>query len=195
MKLTSIGRKVGVAALGGALTVIFVSSPAWADSASDSRATFVSGNATTCSDAGFASDTQLGSSSDTSASDANVSGTVNPNSGSVQPGMGEELDVAITGSNIVIDAVVVKGGNGYNVYSNSSYLPPTLGSPQHYISPLNGGGNVPTISHWFVCYHVSGSEVPVGAVGALGATGLSAAAFGVIMFRSRRRRAASTAGV
>ncbi len=25
---------------------------------------------------------------------------------------------------------------------------------QHYISPLNPGGNVPAISHWFVCYHL-----------------------------------------
>jgi hypothetical protein len=41
------------------------------------------------------------------------------------------------------------------VYSNPSVLPPNLQPDQHYISPLNNGGNVPTISHWFVCYRTA----------------------------------------
>src|SRR5436189_265862 len=81
-----------------------------------------------------------------------------PNSGTIHPGQGEELNVTVTNPDVVVDAVVVKGGNGYNVYPNPSapppILPPALPPPQHYIAPLNGGGNVPALSHWFVCYHL-----------------------------------------
>jgi Domain of unknown function (DUF5979) len=131
-------------------------------SPSDPRASFFSGNVTTCSALGYGGDTQLGSDNNSNASDGNVTGTVATNSGSVQPGVGQEVNVTIA-SEVVVDAVVVKGGDGYNVYSKASFLPPTLGSPQHYISPLNGGGNVPTISHWFVCYHLTTSP-PVGSI-------------------------------
>jgi hypothetical protein len=71
--------------------------------------------------------------------------------------------VTITGANVVIDAVIVKGGNAYNQYTDPSVLPPTLVTPQHYISPFNGGGNVPTISHWFVCYHLT-TPPPTGSI-------------------------------
>jgi hypothetical protein len=121
---------------------------------SDSRATMVSGNVTTCAGAGFDGDIQVGSSSNSNASDANVQGVVKPNAGTTQPGTGEEVDITLLNPSAVIDAVIVKGGPAYNVYSNSSVLPPALGPDQHYISPLNPGGNVPTISHWFVCYSV-----------------------------------------
>src|SRR6478609_260054 len=120
---------------------------------SDSRATMVAGNVTTCAGAGLAGDIQVGSSSNGNASDANISGVVKANAGTTQPGVGQEVD--ITRINPVhIDVVVVKGGPAYNVYSNPAVLPPALGPDQHYISPLNPGGNVPTISHWFVCYHL-----------------------------------------
>jgi hypothetical protein len=122
---------------------------------SDPRATFVVGNVTTCAEVGFASDTQIGSGTNASAADANVSGTVKANAGAVQPGRGQELDVTIIGANVVIDAVVVKGGPGFNVYSAPAFLPPALSPDQHYIAPLNGGGNVPDIGHWFVCYHLT----------------------------------------
>jgi hypothetical protein len=64
----------------------------------------------------------------------------------------------------------MKGGPAYNVYRDGSgsvpddYTPSGpanldgLDSPQSYISPLNGGGNVPTISHWFICY--TGGDTP-----------------------------------
>jgi hypothetical protein len=122
---------------------------------SDGRATFVSGNVTTCAAVGFpaASEVQVGAPENKSASDANVAGTPTVNAGSTQPGVGEEVNVNLTGANIVIDAIVVKGGPAYNVYSNPAALPPTLAAPQHYISPLNPGGRVPALSHWFICYH------------------------------------------
>jgi LPXTG-motif cell wall-anchored protein len=44
---------------------------------------------------------------------------------------------------LVFQAVVVKGGDGYHVYN------PPVASME---SPLNNGGNVPELSHWFVCY-------------------------------------------
>ena len=130
---------------------------------SDGRAVFHDGNVVTCAGAGFPGTIQMGSPQNHDASDANVSGVVAPNSGTIQPGQGEEVNVTLVNPLAVIDAVVVKGGNGYNVYSNPSFLPPTLGPPQHYISPFNGGGNVPTISHWFVCYHLT-TPPPTGSI-------------------------------
>ena len=56
----------------------------------------------------------MGSPSNTSASDAYVSGTVATNAGTVQPGVGQEVNVTIIGPNVVIDAVIVKGGQAYN---------------------------------------------------------------------------------
>jgi uncharacterized repeat protein (TIGR01451 family) len=147
---------VAVTALAG-VGVVLSGPAAWADSPSDPRASFVAGNVTTCGGVGLGSDTQLGSDSNNSASDNNVSGVVKTNAGSVQPGQGQEVDVSLTNPNVVIDVAMVKGGNGYNLYTNGTYLPPALGPDQHYISPLNNGGNVPTISHWFVCYHTIAS--------------------------------------
>ena len=105
----------------------------------------------------------MGPGNNQSASDTNVGGTVLRNAGAIQPGRGEEVNVAILGVGVVIDAVVVKGGPAYNVYSNAAFLPPTLPPNQHYISPLNGGGNVPDISHWFVCYHLT-TPPPLGSL-------------------------------
>jgi hypothetical protein len=125
---------------------------------SDDRATFVEGNVTTCAGAGFPGRIEMGSTSNTSASDSNVSGTVKTNAGSVQPGKGQEVNVALLKPNVTIDAVVVKGADGYNLYTNPAVLPPALQPDQHYIPPLTGSGpngNVPTISHWFVCYHLT----------------------------------------
>ena len=121
---------------------------------SDSRAKMVVGNATTCAGAGFAGSIQVGSSSNGNAQDANVKGVVKTNAGLTQTGTGQEVNITLLNGSVSIDAVIVKGGPAYNVYSNSSVLPPTLGPDQHYISPLNPGGNVPTISHWFVCYTI-----------------------------------------
>jgi len=134
-----------------------------AASPSDARATFVPGNVTTCAGAGFPGTIQVGADGNSPANDANVSGTPAPNTGPIQPGQGEEVDVAVTGVGVIIDAVVVKGGPAYNLYANPTFLPPTLPPPQHYISPLNGGGNVPDLSHWFICYHL-GTPPPTGSL-------------------------------
>jgi Domain of unknown function (DUF5979) len=131
---------------------------------SDPRAAFHDGNAVTCAQAGITTSTdQVGAHGDASASDGNVAGVPAPNTGPIQPGQGEELNVSVV-PDVVVDGVVVKGGNGYNVYSNPQVLPPTLPPPQHYISPFNGGGNVPDLSHWFVCYHLTTPPPPVGSL-------------------------------
>jgi hypothetical protein len=158
VELGKARRRVVVAASFFACAAVFASvgwpqAPAAAQSPSDSRARFVEGNVTTCAGVGFAADLQVGSSSNTSAGDAHVVGTVKTNAGAAHAGQGQELDVATLGTGFVIDAIVVKGGPAYNVYTNPSVLPPALGPDQHYISPFNHGGNVPTISHWFICYH------------------------------------------
>jgi hypothetical protein len=125
-----------------------------AQSSSDARARLVEGNVTTCAGVGLPTDVQVGSSTNANASDTHVQGIVKTNAGTTHPGQGQELDVA-TGRGLVIDAVVVKGGPAYNVYTNPSVLPPAMQPDQHYIAPFNRGGNVPIISHWFVCYRLA----------------------------------------
>ena len=117
-------------------------------SASDPRAAFNSGNAVTCAQVGFAGANQLGAQGNATASDGNVTGTPAPNAGSIQPGTGEELNVTLLNPNAVIDAVVVKGGNGYNVYSNATFLPPTL--PPH----CSTAGPRPTRCRWRTLFGV-----------------------------------------
>lgn len=176
-------KRAAVPALAIALVLGVVASPVGAAS-QDTRATPESGNVTTCAQVGFASDTQVGSTSDGNASDTNVSGTVSNN--------GEDLDVTIssagTNAGVVIDAIVVKGGDNYNLYTNQQYLPPQLASDQNYDSPPNGGGNIPTISHWFVCYNTGGTPEPLGTIGIAGASGLAAIGLGFVLWRARRRR-------
>lgn len=117
-------------------------------SPSDDRARFVGGNATSCEDVGRPpGDVQLKGPGARPASDSFVEGTVDGQ---------RRLQVTITAAGraagVVIRAVVVKGSDGHNVYERRAVLPPDLGPPQNYVPPLNGGGNIPVISHWFVCY-------------------------------------------
>jgi Domain of unknown function (DUF5979) len=166
---------LGLAAVGAGIMTLAALSPVRASAAnaspSDPRAQFVSGNVTTCAGAGFGSDIQIGPGTNVSASDANIAGTVRPNAGTVQPGQGQEVNIVITPvgvtAGVTIDAVIVKGGAAYNVYTNSTFLPPTLLPDQHYISPFNGGGNVPDISHWFVCYRLTAPPPPPPGFGSL----------------------------
>lgn len=126
---------------------------------SDPRAEFVLGNVTTCAQISGvpAGAIRMGASDSSSAGDAFVVGTT----GESGTTLNVEITPAGTAAGVVIDAVVVKGSNGYNIY-RSPNVPPALPPPQRYISPLNDGGNIPTISHWFVCYHVT--DLPVGSL-------------------------------
>src|SRR5262245_15861338 len=143
--------------MGIAVGVVLVATPGYAQvitpasSPSDIRAEFRPGNASTCGQVGLPDSIQMGAPSNVGAADAYVAGTV------VTLPQGSGLNVAITpvgtAAGVVIDAVVVKGGNGHNVYRDPAVLPPLLQPPQVYISPINAGGNLPVISHWFLCYH------------------------------------------
>jgi hypothetical protein len=101
---------------------------------------------------------KVGAQRNNAAGDPNVSGVVQPHAGG-----GEELNVTLLDPNVVIDGIVVKGGDGYNLYTESAVLPPALPSPQGYISPLVGSSNVPAISHWFICYHKT-TPLPTGSL-------------------------------
>lgn len=59
---------------------------------------------------------------------------------------GTYLDVIALPEGFTITGVVVKGGDNYNVYPDLGDLP---WADLH--APLNNGGNVPEISHWFAC--------------------------------------------
>jgi prepilin-type N-terminal cleavage/methylation domain-containing protein len=98
------------------------------------------GNITTCAQAGYSGALQLGSSSATSASDSYITGTVHGS-------LSQYVDIAVA-LHATVSAVIVKGGPDYNTYNIYTQV------GQNLVSPLNSGGNVPTISHWFVCYTV-----------------------------------------
>jgi hypothetical protein len=156
--------RIGSALLAGSLLLVLCGSDAWASPActSDKRGTsYVTGSPKTCVDVGLRGDTQVGSTSDDDASDVHVAGTVTTNEGSVQPGIGQEVDITIAGpASVVVDAVVVAGGFRHSIYRNAKFLPPTLGPDQHYIAPFNIYGSVPGINYWFTCYHLD----PAGAL-------------------------------
>jgi hypothetical protein len=48
--------------------------------------------------------------------------------------------------NVVVNAVVVKGGNGYNSYN---------GNFPEMILPLNNRGQLSNIGDWFVCHEIA----------------------------------------
>jgi len=142
--------------------------------ANDPRATFVERNATECAHLERDGVTSLpgdvvqltggGGGQDQSAGDAYVTGTVTANVDTPFGRAPRALQVDLTPEGrrrgVVIRAVVVKGGNGYNAYVDASVLPPALAPNQDYISPWVGQSNIADISHWFVCYTVGPPPEP-----------------------------------
>jgi hypothetical protein len=130
-------------ALVGAAALAFMVQPAGATQGggpSDPRAEYhgPNANATTCSDVDVSAQHHFGIEGAIGGSDGYVTATVSD--GADNPDA--VLDIT-TAPGVEVKAVVVKGGNGYNLYS--SVVP-------GMIAPLNVGDKVPTISHWFVCY-------------------------------------------
>jgi len=156
----------GAIAMASGAVLLGTTGVAGAASASDpTRADFHSGNVVSCSQVGFG-DSKTAFASGTNG--INVDGIVGTTTGGTTANIATPLPAGI-----VIQAVVMKGGPAYNVYSDGSGSVPAnhtplgvvvgvnddgLASPQNYISPLNGGGNIPTISHWFICY--TGGDTP-----------------------------------
>jgi hypothetical protein len=156
-------RKPGIGIL-GICSIIVAAGAAWlvpfgsaiADTASDPRADFHdAANVTTCAQVGFANDIILGSGGDSQAngtvtSDSFFSVTISAFTGPDAASDAQEINVQQLKAGAVIDAVIVKGGNGYNQYP---------GNFSNMIAPKNNGGNVPQISHWFLCYHTTEAGV------------------------------------
>ena len=113
------------------------SAVASAEDTQDPRAIAHDGNVTTCGSAGV-SGTLL-----KPVVDYQFTGGV--------PNVDQYVTITGVSGGVTVSAVVVKGGDGYNVY-----VPGRLGLPAtppwtNLRSPLNGGGNIPQISHWYVC--------------------------------------------
>lgn len=126
-----------VVAMIGAVAVALAASTASADPAPEPR--FVEGNVTTCEEAGLTGEVLFGSSPDYPSNPAAGSGTVS--------GDGTTLDVTIN-EGFTASGIVVKGGPDTNVYDGPFVGPTTVEGMQ---SPPVGQGNIPEISHWFVC--------------------------------------------
>ncbi|HJP73418.1 MAG TPA: hypothetical protein VJ914_04070, partial [Pseudonocardiaceae bacterium] len=93
----------------------------------DNRATAHAGNAVNCAEAGLPDDTTI-----------TLSGLED------KTGTYVTISAKDIPSGDTLLAVVVKGGPAYNVYQGLSAW--TL-----LHSPINPGGQIPTISHWFAC--------------------------------------------
>ncbi|SFB64211.1 LPXTG-motif cell wall anchor domain-containing protein [Amycolatopsis marina] len=67
------------------------------------------------------------------------------------PNVDQYLTITGLGDGVTVSGIVVKGGPGYNVYvpgeKGLSDVPPWT----ELRSPLNKGGKIPAISHWFAC--------------------------------------------
>lgn len=128
---------VGAAAFGVAMVVSSLV-VGHAGAAVSSNPTQYTGNVTTCEDVGYPGSTQLeGAITSGNGGNSVISYTVTDNKYVTLT----SVDVTVT-----IQVVVVKGGDHYNVYN-----PAVVGMQ----SPLNGGGQVPNLSHWYVCYTVT----------------------------------------
>ena len=101
----------------------------------DPRATAYDDNATTCADAGLSGE--------------HVTKRITYQGGT--PNEDQYLDITAVDEGVEVTGIVVKGGNGYNVYvpgqNGLSATPPW----EELRSPLTDGGNLPQISHWYVC--------------------------------------------
>lgn len=101
----------------------------------DPRATAHDGNATTCADAGLTGE--------------DVTEHVTYERG--KPNEDQYLDITAVDDGVEVTGIVVKGSNGYNVYipgeKGLGETPPW----EDLRSPLTDSGNLPQISHWYVC--------------------------------------------
>lgn len=101
----------------------------------DPRATAYDGNATTCAGVELTGE--------------DVTEQVTYERGT--PNEDQYLDITAVDEGVEVTGIVVKGGNGYNVYvpgeKDLGETPPW----EDLRSPLNDGGNLPQISHWYVC--------------------------------------------
>lgn len=94
-------------------------------------------NATTCADIGLSDD-------------EDVTDRITYERGEIDDEQ-QYLDITAVDEGVTVTGIVVKGGDGYNVY-----VPGELGLPDappwtDLRAPLNNGGAIPALSHWYVC--------------------------------------------
>ena len=125
------------------------------------------GNATTCTQVGFSGATFFGGSNHIGSYpgalfdyriDDHAVGSVEATSDDSD--VGKYVNLSDVSSTITINAVIVKGGDGYNQYS--PYVPnmhaPLVGSSD----VASASVNVPDISHWFLCYTTNPTTTTTG---------------------------------
>jgi hypothetical protein len=131
-------RLLAVATLTAVTGLGLVGVAAAATGTEDDRATRHEGNVTTCAEAGLAGAKQLGGST-SGANQDGITATVTD---------ATYLSYTTDGS-VTVYGAVVKGGDAYNVYP--------AGVTTDLRAPLTDGGQIPQISHWFICYDVTGT--------------------------------------
>jgi LPXTG-motif cell wall-anchored protein len=155
---TRRARAVVIAAATAVTTAVISAGLLWGASAGATPAslaqvpaptpTLIQGNPTTCEDAGIDGEILLsGVDSDGDSGDAGT-GTVSADD--------KTLTVTIN-AGFTATGIVVKGGPDANLFSGPFVGPITIEGMQ---SPLNPGGNIPDISHWFVCGMTSATTTP-----------------------------------
>ena len=138
--MTLIGRRSLRAAFAGALLATgFVLGSATAHAAAaDPRATPHDGNATTCDAAGLA-----GSILEAPADYTYARGKVPDD---------QYVDILTVSPAVTVTGIVVKGGDGYNVYEPGKLGLPATPPWTDLRSPSVGqNDNIPQLSHWYVC--------------------------------------------
>ncbi|MFI5558255.1 LPXTG cell wall anchor domain-containing protein [Amycolatopsis japonica] len=61
------------------------------------------------------------------------------------------LNITAVGEGVTVTAIVVKGGDGYNIYEPGKRGLAETPPWEKLRSPMNGGGKQADISHWFAC--------------------------------------------
>jgi LPXTG-motif cell wall-anchored protein len=61
------------------------------------------------------------------------------------------LNITAVAEGVTVTAIVVKGGDGYNIYEPGQRGLGKTPPWEKLRSPMNGGGQQADISHWFVC--------------------------------------------
>jgi hypothetical protein len=126
--------------LGGALMAASVVTGLGVGSGSTGASgTTYTGNVTSCAAAGYGSSLDSGflSQTDGSYSTAYMDYTIS--------GGDKTVNITSQAYNLLIHAIVVKGGPAYNVFTAAE---------TDMTSPPNSNGVTPRISHWFVCYEM-----------------------------------------
>lgn len=157
MSKLSVVRFGGAALIVASATLAFSANGASALSGTvppesgDARAVVVSGNATTCAGAGLTGTT--------------VDGADLVRDGRAAPSDDQTMvTISSAAPDTTISAIVVKGGDAYNLYEPGRRGLDTSLPYTDLHSPLVGqNDNVPTISHWFVCTAEAGSPGGPGA--------------------------------